>query len=682
MTLDLGLHQHRDPHLRYRFVRLAIITGTVVLVAFLTSRVLGEGAFSTASRVVLWVWLSVITLVGCVWLWRRLTYRVGVRLFLSYLIVGVLPFLLLASLGAVMAFMAAGQYTSVRFGGLLGRSYESLQSVATQAAASPSTEAIGLLDRARAVPPPSVPSLEWVVATATEVKASPGLVGIGPPGSNLFRDWSGPLLVGGKPYLASLQHAGDRLVVALTPLADAAKAVARQTPWFAVSLRDAKIVEDKDGVHNVKISTQDERSDDTPTTAVPGAVQTPPWDREDAPQAPPSLSPGLLSRRLVMWPRTSKVPLDWATGEPQPTQRLVVILRTSPAEAWADFVRAPYQVAQEAVTAFVVVSLTFGAMYLFVVSFAVVMIVSITRSTARLTRGARAVAAGDLSYRIPIMRRDQLGDLAVAFNAMTEAVGRMLVEVAEKERLKREMELAREIQQSLLPNTHLQHAGLSVSAHFSPASEVGGDYFDIFPLSGRKVIVTVGDVAGHGVSTGLLMAMLKSAMGTLVLEGYSGVELLERVNRLLLQQSVKHRMATLVIAAVDAEAELAEVTSCGHPPVFFISPAGEVEELLLSSLPLGTRLPVEPAWRRLAFPPGSKLLLYSDGLIEAANLAGTALGPDGLQHIVQTSAGRSAPELVTAVLEGLVAHLEGKPLTDDLTVLVIEHTALTTVGSC
>ena len=421
------------------------------------------------------------------------------------------------------------------------------------------------------------------MATATEVKASPGLVGVGPPGAKLFRNWSGPLLVGGKPYLASLKHSDARLVVALTPLGDAAHAAARKASWFAVSLSDAAIVEDKDGGHNVRISTRDEKPADTLAAAVPGAVEIPTWDREDAPPAPPSLSQGLLAHRLVMWPRTSKVPLDWATGEPQPNQRPVVILRTSPAEAWADFVRAPYQVAQEAVTAFIAVSLTFGAMYLFVVSFAVVMIVSITRSTARLTRGARAVAAGDLSYRISVKRRDQLGDLAVAFNAMTEAVGHMLVEVAEKERLKREMELAREIQQSLLPDTHLQHAGVSVSAHFSPASEVGGDYFDIFPLTGRKVLVTVGDVAGHGVSTGLLMAMLKSAMGTLVLEGYSGAELLERLNRLLLLQSVKHRMATLVIAAVDAEAELAEVTSCGHPPVFFVSPAGEVEEVLLSS---------------------------------------------------------------------------------------------------
>jgi serine phosphatase RsbU (regulator of sigma subunit) len=681
MTLDLGLHRHTDPHLRYRFIRLGIITGVVVLVALLAGRVLGEGALSTVSRIVLWVWLSVISLAGLGWLWRRLTYRVGVRLFLSYLIVGVLPFLLLASLGAVMAVMAAGQYTSVRFGGLLDRTYESLTALATEAAALPLNGAIDLLGRAHAVPPPHIPSLEWMVATATEVKASPGLAGIGPPDSKLFRDWSGPLLVRGKPYLASLQHSDPRLVVVLTPLRDAADAVSRQAPWFAVSYSDAVTVEGKDGENNVKISTRDETPADRPALVAPGAAQTPPWDREDVTPAPPAPSRGLLAHRLVMWPRSSKVPLDWATGEPQPSLRLVVLLRTSPAEAWADFVRAPYQVAEEAVTAFVAVSVFFGAVYVLVVSFAVVMIVSITRSTARLTRGARAVAAGDLSYRISVKRRDQLGDLAVAFNAMTEAVGRMLVEVADKERLKREMELAREIQQSLLATTHLQHAGLSVSAHFSPASEVGGDYFDIFPLAGRKVLVTVGDVAGHGVSTGLLMAMLKSAIGTLVLEGYSGAELLERVNRLLLQQSVKHRMATLVIAAVDAEAGLAEVTSCGHPPALFISPAGQVEEILLSSLPLGTRLPVEPAWRRLAFPPNSKLLLYSDGLIEAANAAGTALGPEGLQHIVQANAGSSAQELVTAVLEGLVAHLDGTPLIDDLTILVVERTAVTTVTS-
>ncbi|MCU0290829.1 MAG: SpoIIE family protein phosphatase [Thermoanaerobaculaceae bacterium] len=676
MALDLGLHQHRDPHLRYRFIRLGVITGTVVLVALLAGRVLGEGTLSTLSQVVLWVWLSVMTLVGLGWLWRRLTYRVGVRLFLSYLIVGVLPFLLLASLGAVLALMAAGQYASVRFGSLLDRTYESLTTLATQAASLPHREATDLLSRAHAVPPANSPSLEWVVASGTEVRASPGLKGVGPPDTRLFRDWSGPLLLGGKPYLAAARHVGDRLVVALTPLREGAEAAARQAPWFAVGFSDALVVDGKGGAHRVTIDARDEGSADTPAVSAPETLQPPPWDREDVQPVPSALSRGLLARRLVMWPRISKVPLDWATGEPQPSLRLVVFLRTSLAEAWTDFVRAPYQVAKEAEAAFVAVSIFFAVVYVLVVSLAVVMIVSITRSTARLTRGARAVAGGDLSHRIPVKRRDQLGDLAVAFNAMTEAVGRMLVEVADKERLKREMELAREIQQSLLPTTQLQHAGVSVSAHFSPASEVGGDYFDIFPLAGRKVMVTVGDVAGHGVSTGLLMAMLKSAMGTLVLEGYGGSELLERVNRLLLQQSVKHRMATLAIATVDAGAGLAEVTSCGHPPVLFISPAGGVEELLLSSLPLGTRLPVEPAWRRLAFPPGSTLLLYSDGLTEAANAAGMALGQEGLRQIVQANAGRPAQELVTAVLEGLVAHLAGTPLTDDLTVLVVEHTTV------
>lgn len=678
MALDLGLQPRKDPHLRYRTSRLAIITGVAALVALLAGRVLGEGFIATASRVVLGVWLAVIVLATLGWLWRRSTYRVGVRLFLSYLIVGVMPFLLLGCLGVVLAYMAVGQYTSVRFGDLLDHTYERLVVLSSQAASLPPAETIALLERAHAAPPPGVSSLEWAVVSATGVTTSPGLASVGVPDARLSQDWSGPLLVDGKPYLATLRPSEGRLVALLAPLHQAAADAARQASWFAVSFSETVDVEDKDGKHGITISGRADKPVDAPGPVIPSAPPIPTWDREDAPAAPPSLSPGLLTRRVVVWPRLSKAPLDWATGERQSSRRLMVLLRTSPGEAWADFGRAPYKVAQEAVAAFIGVSVVFGTMYLLVVGFAAAMIVSITRSTARLTRGARAVAAGDLSYRISVKRRDQLGDLAVAFNAMTEAVGRMLAEVSEKERLKREMELAREIQQSLLPDTHLQHAGVGVSAHFLPATEVGGDYFDVFPLSGRKVLVTVGDVAGHGVSTGLLMAMVKSAMGTLVLEGYHGPELLERLNRLLLQQSVKHRMATLVMAAVDAETGQAEVTSCGHPPALFISPEGTVEELLLSSLPLGTRLPAEPAWKCLAFPPGSKLLLYSDGLIEAANPAGVALGPDGLHRIVQATAERSAPELVAAVLEGLVAHLDGKSLADDLTILVIEHNATRT----
>lgn len=652
---------------------LAIITAVVMAVA-LTLRWLAPGtAPAILTTVVMVVWLLAVGLAVLGWLWRTATYRVGVRLFLSYLIIGVLPFLIMACLGAVVSYMATGQYASVRFGTILDRTYESLGALAETAARAPSAEAPGEVGRHAAALHPPLPAFEWMTREGPRRASSPGLAGLTPPEPDVLHTWTGPVLVGGRPWIAAAREHQGRWAVVMVPMREAAVAAASQAGWFEVSLSDTVVVDQAHQVPTVSI-----RLDEPQAPAEGGGDQTsrpPGGEPAGDVGAPAPASTGWLGRRFVVWPRVSEAPLEWPSGASQPEKRLAVVLKTSPAEAWASFMRAPYRLADEVMAGLLALAILFAALYAIVVSFAVVMIVSITRSTARLTRGARAVAAGDLSSRIPVKRRDQLGDLAVAFNAMTEAVDRMLREVADRERLKREMELAREIQQSLLPETQLVHADLAISAHFLPAAEVGGDYFDVFPLAGREVVVTVGDVAGHGVSTGLLMAMVKSAMGTLVLEGYRGTELLERLNRLVLQQSVKHRMATLVLARVSAEAGEAEVTSCGHPPVLLVRPSGEVEEVLLSSLPLGTRLPVEPASRTLAFPPGSKLVLYSDGLVEAADPDGHALGAEALEALVQRHAQRPAAELVAAILGGLRAHVGNRTLTDDLTILVVERTA-------
>jgi phosphoserine phosphatase RsbU/P len=352
-----------------------------------------------------------------------------------------------------------------------------------------------------------------------------------------------------------------------------------------------------------------------------------------------------------------------------------MLLRTSPVDAWHDFTSSPYRVEKDILVGLGTLGLVFGVIYLLAVAMAAVLIISITRATARLSRGARAVAAGDLSYRIPVRRRDQLGDLALSFNAMTEAVGRMLHEVADKERMKREMELAREVQQSLLPETAVVHGGIQMHAHFRPASEVGGDYFDVFRLDGGRLLVSIGDVAGHGLSTGLVMAMVKAAIATLVREGHRGAALLERLNGNLVEQTTRQRMATLALVEVDGQRQLIEVTSSGHPPALLLGPDGTVVEVELSSLPLGCRLPVEPATRTLPFPSGSVALLYTDGLVEATDATGNPFGYDGLRHAVAGRPGASAEQVVHTVLVALDRHLAGCPAGDDLTVLAIELSA-------
>jgi sigma-B regulation protein RsbU (phosphoserine phosphatase) len=298
------------------------------------------------------------------------------------------------------------------------------------------------------------------------------------------------------------------------------------------------------------------------------------------------------------------------------------------------------------------------------------MIAFITRSTSRLSRGAAEVARGNLDYRIKVTRRDQLGDLAAAFNGMTDSVQDMLDQVADRERLARELELAREIQESLLPDRHLRHGPFTVHATFRPATEVGGDYFDIFPLTEGRLVVVIGDVAGHGLHTGLLMASLKSSVAALIHEGYTGPDLVERVNRLMLDQRSSHTIATLTVVEIDPNAEHVHITNAGHPPAFLLTMEGS-EELLAGSIPIGSAL-CRPSELERSFPTSGVLVLYSDGLPEALGPAGDPYGYERLAEVLGECRSFGGGELTAAILGDLDRHAAGTPLADDFTLVIVE----------
>jgi sigma-B regulation protein RsbU (phosphoserine phosphatase) len=271
-----------------------------------------------------------------------------------------------------------------------------------------------------------------------------------------------------------------------------------------------------------------------------------------------------------------------------------------------------------------------------------------------------------------VKRHDQLGDLARTFNHMTDSVQSMLADVAEKERLARELELAREIQESLLPASHFEVGPISVRATFQPATEVGGDYFDIFPISDDRLVVAIGDVAGHGLSTGLLMASLKSSVAALVHEGYGGTDLIAKVNHLLMEHGQARTMVTLTVVEVDLGKGRLELANAGHCPALLILPEGMPEELLVSSVPMGSRL-CRPASLERPFPSGSRLILYSDGLVEAVSPDGEPFGYQSLEDVVEAATDLSGSGLTTTILESLAEHASGTPAADDLTILILER---------
>jgi HAMP domain-containing protein len=203
---------------------------------------------------------------------------------------------------------------------------------------------------------------------------------------------------------------------------------------------------------------------------------------------------------------------------------------------------------------------------------------SITGAVHELATGTEHVRRGDFAHRITVSSRDQLGDLADSFNSMTASVEDLLQEKAEKERLEQELRIARQIQMSLLPQGPLRLAGLSVTAHCEPAREVGGDYYDYFPLGEQRVGILIADVAGKGTSAALYMAELKGLMLSLSQLHTSPRELLIRANAIIAQHLDARSFITMTYAVVDMCKRTLTYARAGHCPLIYLPGTGVGQE--------------------------------------------------------------------------------------------------------
>jgi sigma-B regulation protein RsbU (phosphoserine phosphatase) len=621
------------------------------------------------------IWMTTTLLIVGYRVWRWLTYRISVRLLLSYLLIGVAPILLVTALGVFCAYVAIGQYTSVRFGSSLQSTVSQLQreveAALEVAVRGDAEEALAFVRAAEARPPSDLPRVVWLARFGADDYRSPGAEGIPLP------QWDGRLHQGQVVRAANMDFlivgAADEakrfVFTAMVPLdAETARSL-NASSWHDVyfySAQDEGGADEEygDGAeYGVTVSSGDgEGGVRYNHRRVPVEEVWEEWPEGES----------LLDRPLVFWVRVVPEVRDLVSGDVIEGFELVTLLKTSPSNAWDDFVLSRYELAEALRIAFYSVSGFFLAVYLGAVLIAGVMISSIARSTSRLTRGAKEVGQGNLDYRIKVKRKDQLGDLAISFNHMTESVQSMLVEVAEKERLARELDLAREIQESLLPEKHLNFGAIEVNATFRPAAEVGGDYFDVFTTEEQGLTLTIGDVAGHGLPTGLLMAMLKSSVASLIREGYRGVELVRRVNEVLRTQGQHRMLATLMLVELDLEENSVAVTNAGHPPGFLLSSDGELTELASGAFPLGGGLGT-PATGSYSFQPGSKLILYSDGLVEAQGHGGEPYGYERLAELLKLHADSEGIDLQARIMKVFDEYTEGRALADDLSLLVVQR---------
>ena len=244
--------------------------------------------------------------------------------------------------------------------------------------------------------------------------------------------------------------------------------------------------------------------------------------------------------------------------------------------------------------------------------------------------------------------------------------------IAERERQRVELETARRIQSSILPELPPRLAGVDLAHAYLPASEVGGDFYDVLALEDGRLAVAVGDVAGHGVSSGLVMSMAKSALAVQVTFDPAVESVFRTLNRTVYQTARKRLLATFCYALLDPVRRELLYASAGHLYPYRVTGAGKVEALESTGYPLGVRRAIEVEPRLARLEAGDALFMFSDGLVEArAEGSDDLFGFERLEESLGRHAGGSVERLRDGVLADVVAFVGSDRREDDMTVLVL-----------
>ncbi|MFN7997810.1 MAG: SpoIIE family protein phosphatase [Bryobacteraceae bacterium] len=266
--------------------------------------------------------------------------------------------------------------------------------------------------------------------------------------------------------------------------------------------------------------------------------------------------------------------------------------------------------------------------------------------------------------------RELLQTLAIEASTILENA-RLLEEESAKKKIEEELEVARVIQQSLLPR-HLPDAGWFRACGSSVAShQVGGDYFDVIPAGPHAWTAVVADVSGKGVSSALLAALLQGAFLAVSHSDAALHRRLERMNEFLNERTQGEKYATVFYCLVERGGTLHYVNA-GHTPGLLVR-GGEIESLDATGMPVGLIEQAEFEVRDLELHGGDKIVIYSDGVTEAQNLEGEFFGRQKLRAAICAHHAESCRGLHDAIQSAVAEFTEGAPQADDITLVVIEY---------
>ena len=666
--------------------RLAVITCYLLafdLLLFAVQKV--AAAFHRHFGEYLGAWVTFLSLIAIVLLFvlavRRITapllWRMRNRLIVTYVFIGVVPLLLLISLGGLALYLFAGQFSTYIVTSRLDSELQQLRASNAVVAA----ELAGGLNAGQ-----NTQMLESMVKTANDIRVTGWLTGkvffnepsnssalslpqkMQPELTAVVRDGSGLFL---RSVSESQTAKGKLTVISSSPLGE------RVLLHIATGLGEVTLEEpaDREAIGGSQVETS--VGSFKPTVTV-GNV--PPYRRLL------DIVPVVLSTSI------SVVNWDKAGGS-----NAAIDVQTRASALYDHLFAAPGEFARDLEAVLLAAALVFAIIELVALWIGTRLTRTVTGTVSNLYRATTHVNRGDFSHRIPITSNDQLAALAGSFNLMTESIEKLVLEQKEKQRLENEITIAQEVQAQLFPRRISQLASLEVHGFCRPARSVSGDYYDFLSLGSDRMVLAVGDVSGKGISAALLMATIHSAVRAYSIEGIPvfrqaeavgagpvlaskydpiipGAEaspstLLSLLNHQLYHSTPMEKYATLFLATYDGDARRLTFSNAGHLPPLLLSASGSIRRLEHGGTVVGLFDQISYDEGSVQMRAGDIFLAYSDGVTEPENEFGE-FGEPRLIELVQENRDRPLEQITEIVTAAVDDWIGGAEQPDDVTLVL------------
>jgi phosphoserine phosphatase RsbU/P len=305
---------------------------------------------------------------------------------------------------------------------------------------------------------------------------------------------------------------------------------------------------------------------------------------------------------------------------------------------------------------------------------------TISRPIVDLTEMTRRIAGGDFTQRIAISARNEIGTLAASFNEMArrlnESIEHLKETTAAKERIERELQIAHEIQMSMVPKIFPpfpDRSEFDIFAALVPAKEVGGDLYDFFFIDDDHLCFAVADVSGKGVPASLFMAVTKTLFRATAGNGGTPGEILARLNTDICRDNESCMFVTFFCGILNIRTGQVDYSNGGHNLPYYRHGDGVSPLENFGGIALGLVQQSPYTAGQMVLRPGEALLLYTDGVTEAMDLSRTLYSDERLEQFLGTNRGSAARQIIGDLISD-VRHFAGDaPQSDDITILALHY---------